>query len=323
MDIDNNICFDWLTFSTKNDSVRSVIDLLGLSHCKIRWDSCAGARFYRDRLYYDGISIFYNGINDNMGICVELSGQGCRNFEELSSISFMQLFSVLCSDDGYNVSRLDVAFDDFDNILDLNTIIHDVHEFNFVSKFKPECFRVEEHAGHVGQTVYCGSASSSVMFRIYDKKYEKKRDDLNHWVRFEMQLRNERAFNFIKQLINNDFSIGQGFFGVLNNYLRFVVPSSDSNKRRWDTAPYWIKFLKSLEVISIYTSHDTDYNIVRTEKYIHRQAANSIEALINYKGVDKFLLDLIHDKSEYTSKYEQIQTNNNAILNFLHERGVS
>ena len=62
---------------------------------------------------------------------------------------------------------------------------------------------------HPAKTVYFGSAKSEVRFRIYDKAQE--RGGLGyHWVRFEMQLRRERAFNFLV----SELVLGERFCGV-------------------------------------------------------------------------------------------------------------
>lgn len=319
----NNILFDWLSFTSHVDSVHSVIQLLGLGDCNIPWETTYGIHGYRDRFHFDGININFNGFREDMGIFVEMSGQGCRRFEESSNIDFIKLFNLISDTDSYNITRLDIAYDDYEKILNLNKIIKDLHKFNFVSKFQEKSIRIEEHAGHSGQTVYLGSNKSAVMFRIYDKKFERNRDDLEHWVRFEIQLRQERASAFVHQLLKNEFTIGQGFFGVVNNYIRFVSPSfTDSNKRRWELRPYWSKFLQYIDSIQLYTSHNTEYNLMRCENYVHKQCSNSIECLVNAKGIDKFFLDMIQNKPDYSEKYNRLAKNNDAILDFLRERGA-
>lgn len=323
---ENIILFDWLSFSSKIDSVSSVLDLLGLSDCKINFEKTYGFYGYHDRLAWEGINIHFNPFKEDMGVLVEISGKGCRRFEESSSTNFMSLFATLFSDpENYNITRLDVAYDDHIGILPLNKIISDIHSFNFVSKFQARSFRIEEHAGHEGQTIYCGSQKSAVMFRIYDKKFERQRDDADCavWNRFEIQLRGERASAFVSELVDGD-SVGHLFFGVINNYLRFVKPDkSDSNKKRWKNRGYWNKFLQHCESISLYTAKNTEYNLLKCETYVHHQCSNAVECLINAKGVDKFLYDMIHDKPEYTEKYRQVSCNTGAILDFLRERGVS
>lgn len=320
----NLILFDWLSFSSKVDSVTSILNVLGLSHCSIRFEKTYGFYGYHDRLSWEGINIHYNPFREDMGVLVEISGKGCRRFEESSTTNFMSIFAYLRSyPEDYNVTRLDVAYDDFAGVLPMNKIINDLHNFNFVSKFQSRSFRIEEHAGHQGQTIYCGSQKSAIMFRIYDKKFERQRDDIESWIRFEIQMRGDRASAFVSELVDGD-TVGHLFFGVINNYLRFVVPSkSDTDKRRWRMRTYWKKFLDHVDSISLYTAKNTEYNLLKCENYVHHQCSNAVECLINAKGVDKFLYDMIHDKPDYSEKYRQVSNNTGAILDFLKERGVS
>ena len=332
---DSCILIDWFSFTchiedySDQDPVLYCIDFLGLSDCDIHWESTYGANFYCNRIAFDGININFNASRPGLGVFVELSGQGCRRFEESSSKTFVDLFKDICSACWFNVTRVDLAFDDKCDIaiLDPMQLINDIHDLNFVSKFHQSSFIIEEHAAHTGQTIYIGSCKSDVRFRIYDKKYQLQRDDFSHWVRFEIQLRHERADILVQKFIQDDFSIGHAFYAIINNYIRFVVPDpDDSNKRRWSTRRYWSKFLKHVDVISLYSPKKTDYNLARTEKYITVQAANSIEALINNKGVYGFLKDLKANKALYNEKYEQIQENTNQIIKFLEaaeERGLT
>lgn len=62
-----------------------------------------------------------------MGIMVEMSGKGCRAFEDNSDKTFRKLFDYIVARlDDFNITRLDVAFDDFEQILDINKIADDV-----------------------------------------------------------------------------------------------------------------------------------------------------------------------------------------------------
>ncbi len=129
-----NLIIDYLTFSSKIDSVKSIIDFLGFS--EIPFVELNGRYFYNKRLSYEGINIYYEGKDENMGICVELSGKGCRNFERLGTGDYNELFSYIVENDELNISRIDIAYDDYDGLLDFDTIEHDIKNYNYVSRFK-------------------------------------------------------------------------------------------------------------------------------------------------------------------------------------------
>ena len=89
---DNYIIYDWITFTSKIHSQLSIVEFLGLQDLK--FENLKGFYGYRDRLYFDGISIHYNGRED-MGICVEMSGKGCRAWEKYGNSDYDGLFSEI------------------------------------------------------------------------------------------------------------------------------------------------------------------------------------------------------------------------------------
>lgn len=224
------ILYDWLSFTTKRSDPYDIVDLLGMKD--VPWETTKGARGYKDRLYFNCISIHFNG-RDDMGVWCELSGQGCRAFETLTALErkWEDLFQVIM-ERGMNITRLDVAYDDHSGILDIDEIIQDTRKQEYVSR--SDYWEIVESSK--GQTVQYGSPQSDTLIRIYDKARERNCPAGEHWVRCELQLRRERAKAFMKL----DLSIGQSFFGVVINYLRFVEPAPmDSNRWRWPIKPYW------------------------------------------------------------------------------------
>ena len=100
---ENIVLYDWLSFTSKTHSPDQLIAALGLSH--VPWTETKGARGYRDRKYFSCISVHYNG-RDDMGVWVEMSGQGCRTFETLSSVGWEGLFRFIHEND-LHMTRLD------------------------------------------------------------------------------------------------------------------------------------------------------------------------------------------------------------------------
>lgn len=286
----NNVIFDWLTFSSKIHSLTDLIDLLGLQD--MRFESAKGRYCYQDRLTYDGINIYYNGAAD-MGICVELSGQGCRNFETLGNGDYATIFSEIC--DNYsdksdnrlmNISRLDVAYDDFCGKLDLKYLMFAAQNQEYVSRLKD----IEVIYSNKGCSVCHGSRlQSNVYVRIYDKKMERKRDDLDHWVRCELKLKDTTAYGFIK-LLNSGADIRKTYFDVLNNYLRYVVPTDNTtNASMLSTAPKWLDFIESWEKVSIFEKPGTSYNIMDLDNFVYKIAGGAVKTMVDILGPEQFL----------------------------------
>lgn len=294
--MEKRIIFDWLTFTTKKDSINSIKSFMGFD--EFDFEEIKGRYGYTKRLFYDGINIYFGGSED-MGICVELSGKGCRNFEKYGSSDYYELFSYLISNsDDCHITRLDVAFDDFDGILDFNVIADSIANKQYLSRFRE--FHIERTYSKDPKfedfCIYCGSRQSETLFRIYDKKAEQERFDLEHWLRFELQLRRSRAECFVNLLLS-DNDISDLFVCVINNYLRFVVPSeSDTNKSRAVTCEWWFNFLQTFQKVSLCLPDD-DYTESRLERFVKKQTSSAIVAFIALNGFNAFR-DVITGKSK-------------------------
>ncbi len=296
---ENIVIYDWLSFTTKKHTAEEIIDILGLGLCP--FELVKGARGYRDRFYFGSISVHFNGRHD-MGVWVEMSGQGCRTFETCSVLGWDNLFKIINIEE-LKITRLDIAFDDHTGVLDINQIFQDTVNQYFISRSEYwECITSSK-----GISIMHGSPSSLVRFRIYDKARERNYDTSVHWVRIEMQLRDERAINFSKLFDNPMVTIGDAFSGVLLNYLRYVVPDpEDSNKWRWDMQPYWLDLLSFLTPIKIYTSPGIDYNLDNLNRYVFNQAGNAIDTAIKIHGLDEFLKLLNNRETLSNPKYTNL-----------------
>lgn len=209
---ENIVLIDWLSITTKELDEYGVCSLLGMD--AVPWELVKGARGYQDRLYFGGISIHYNGRED-MGVWLEMSGQGCRTFESVGTGEFDRLFDFVRKGHG-NITRLDVAYDDHTGLLPLDDIVEDTLQGRFVSRSR----FWDVNISSVGKSLYHGSPKSDIRIRIYDKAAERHCAEGEHWVRVELQLRDQRALRFISL----DGDIGFNFAGVVCNYLRYVIP---------------------------------------------------------------------------------------------------
>lgn len=306
----NRIIYDWVTFTSKIDSPQSIIDRLGLGDVSFI-ELAHGFNGYPHCLHFGGISICYGGRED-MGVCCSMSGKGCRAFETYGNGDYNSLFDYIIehySEDSdkreLNLTRLDVAYDDFEGLLDMQTIhqatiaggykdckeidvngrtctYYKLYQGDFVSRFNS----YEVTISSEGMTCGYGSMRSDTYIRIYDKLSEQHAPDVDHWVRCEIQLRRGNAIGFA--MLTGD--ICTNYFGVLNNYLRFIAPSdTDSNKRRSDTAVWWSKFLESTDRLHIYQKPGIDYDIMCLDGYVYKQCAGAVYTMIELVGIDEFM----------------------------------
>ena len=316
MDLENKIIIDWFSFTTSICSPQNIIELLGMEECP--WVETHGFYGWTNRLSFDHISIMYGGdFHDNL-VMLEMSGQGCRVFETLGHGNFNALFSFIIENkEECKVTRLDVAFDDFTGLLNLDEIIRDTYKGNFISRFRvpPEIHSKVYPDGHCGHTVTHGKRDGSVFIRIYDKAVERnKTDEIKHWVRCELQLRcgncknsGNRAEEFIRLMVEDNETIDNLYFAVLNHYLRYVKPSdTDSNKWRFELADHWSDFYNFAETTekSIYKAPGMEYNAIKLRKTYGERFGGGIYTYIQIFGVDTLLADIEKCKPKLNPKYK-------------------
>lgn len=306
---DNTILFDWFSITSAIDSVTTIIEKLGL--VGIPWQQGRGAHGFKYRYYYNGISIHYE--RDDELVWLEMSGTGCRAYETYSTCcDWYKLFDIILDDPfNYNLTRLDVAYDDLTDTFDMATMCRYMSRKAVVTKFRD--YGIEHRSFCKNDfTLFFGSNKSDVYIRIYNKAAERGReDDIKHWVRFEIQMRDENAFGFIDQLKNNQYDLGSTFIGVVNHYMRFVCESqTESNKSRWKSPVWWTKFIKDSERIKLYTKHEDQYNEAKLQEYVFGQAGQAVKCAMDIYGddFDLYLNDYLkqHEQSK-NPKYDDLR----------------
>lgn len=291
------VLVDWLTISTRKYDEREVAEIIGLKDAP--WKLGVGQNFYQERIEYEGIKIYFNGINEDMGVCLNMSGQACRAYESYGKGDWDYIFD-LCKTGDFQCSRIDIAFDDFGGALPLEErMCDDILHGNFRQRMSSYSLLLKNGA----RTIYNGdSRTGKVCLRIYDKAKEQKRDDIGHWVRCELVLRDKHAQKFI----TNEGSIGEKYVGVIRNYIAYVTPTEDSNKSRWPLTDYWERFLDEAEPLSVWTKPGTDYSIENLDYAVFTQRGNAIRAELEILGVDGFVEKLKEYKTMPNPKYNDV-----------------
>lgn len=308
--VSNVFLIDWLTVTFKDISPDVLILMLGLSDKEWQekqsfkngypvdkffgnihiWYGADDPKYYTDGFNSNGVWVTAEmKARNDMGVCLNLSGQGCRTFEEHSSVDWMTLFELIDKYHGH-VTRLDLAYDDHMNVVDIHRLACDVHDRNYRSKAKYAdiLWSDNQDLDIQGLTIYIGKKSSDVLIRIYDKAAERGYTD-RHWIRIELQLRNDRASNALKQLLQRE-SIGVVSAGILRNYFTVCVPSADSNKSRWSVAYYWERVIGQIESIRVWVAPGEPYNFYKTEDHLVKQYA---QVILTFEKMHGNVFDLL------------------------------
>lgn len=322
MERQNCILIDWLSITSKTMSPEDMMELIGITSGWQLLDR--GVHGYGARYYQGSMQIHFGGTQDN--VWLEFSGQGCRTFEsESAHKSYDIIFAALMKPENcMKLTRLDIAYDDYTGILDIERISDDTRPRNH--KFKAKLSYAEVRESTNGISCDIGSHKSEVMIRIYDKLAEriskmrgredcaKVREDIPHWVRCELQLRDERALEFVKYLMGKDpvtqvespLTLGQAYRGVMENYLDYgyeVAARGNPKKMVWHRFKYWQEFLEDSEKLSLYRKPGKEYNLERMCNFVQNNAGNAIDAAVTILGPARFF-ELVNSRQiAQTTKY--------------------
>lgn len=203
---------------------------------------------YRQRWDHEWIKVMFSMDNPDAGVRVEMAGHACRQWEsehpEQTLIDLLEAGRTV----SVTMHRLDAAIDDHANILDLDEVERARTDKHFTFIGNKHHSKVGEEADD--RTIYFGSRKSDIAFRMYRHQQpacEAGGEPARQWNRFEMETHRRKAQE-LRDLIVELGSVGRAVAGVTRHYLNFRVPKpGDSNKSRWDVAPYWLAFLGGAE----------------------------------------------------------------------------
>lgn len=265
---------------------------------------------YQKTLRRGNISLYYDGIEEGMGVLLDISGEGCRELESWEGFVGWKEFFEACLYHDCNVPRLDIAIDDRKGYFTMKQIEKKVDKKEVVSRFKG----VEKHEKQSlgeddpkGKTVMFGSRNSMVCVRFYDKLKElirKKKPAGNWeiWTRVEIELKNERAKK-VAEYIAEGRDVGELVKGILTRYIRFVSKpkGSDSNKRRWKTWRNWERFLKGVQVIKLGTAPE-EKTIEENIDWIKRQVSKTMLKVVMAESMEFVEKLVVNDKNQLKLK---------------------
>lgn len=298
-------CVDWVQATLKNVQPDEIIADILLLKPEDFTELERGKYGYMSAKRLGHITILFDG-HPEMGVHLEMTGQGCREYESYGIMDWKTFFNVLLRCEA-KITRLDVALDDYKGYWAIKRIVRKVKDGELVSKFK-HATRVEkikiEDGATAGHTVYFGSNESRIKIRMYDKLLEQKAkgdageiEGLTVWNRTEIQARDERA-QTIAGLIANDVPIGAIVTGILKYYLRFVVKGKDRNKSRWKTAKFWEEFLGDVEPLRLSESKPAA-TLEKKIAWLDRQVAPTLAMIVEaMEGDMEKIYKLISDGAE-------------------------
>ena len=302
---------DWLEFTCFQDceelgpEERKKLEEWGFNLEKFEYLE-SGLMGYKKRMWGDYTQILLAG-NTGMKTHIILSAKGVRAYEVNNKAE--NLINMLTHED-LSFTRIDLALDIKDNSIEFKQLLEYLNNNHVVTRFKKYKYVVEKQIGEdeqqiLGETIYFGSRSSNIFVRIYDKAKQMKEE--GNWIRIEIVYKEDHANALALYIAQGKQNLGVLFSKTLNNYIRFVEKSNDSNKRRWKTADFWARILEDSGRLKLsFKGEEVDPK--KTADWFKTKVAPSLAFLNLYWGGDMQIVESVITGAEekMSEKYKKI-----------------
>ena len=277
-----DVAVDWLSFS--------------ISPLATGWDFVAACGWDVTALDYGGRGyessgiilgtgrIYWSSIRNEMHI--SLGGQA------LASVGDVRGLAAMVRDAGGSFSRVDIALDDRRGVLDWATIESAVRQGHLSTRWRSakisdDITFTASGTSQTGRIVRFGSRKSRTYLRCYDKQAQlvaAGEPDPGHWIRFELESKHEAANVVADLVIAGD---GDKLKGMIRGLIEFKTPNDgDSNRRRWDIAPWWDAFLDGVPKVFGLFVQAVKRTLDDVAGWLRRQVAPSLALLLAARGGD-------------------------------------
>ena len=272
--------------------------------------------------YSLGDIFIYTSADEEKGVLLELKGRGCRQFESYLLAQQRSWYDFLMDAlvDGGVMKRIDLAINDHTGILDIPELAEKCRKREYIGKSRSYKFyqsgelikHREDDREYMGRTLYLGSLKSDVYFCIYEKDYEqyKKHDipiaDAEVKNRFEIRLKNERAFYAIRDLLEHD-NPERTAFQIINRYVRFVDRDDTKPRSDWRISEEWAWFMGEHRGSLKLTTKPEPYSFERTLHWLSHQVAPTLKLALRLDKMNH--TQIVHDiitHAKLTEKHEKI-----------------
>lgn len=324
---------DFLRIRFKTLDIKTIIEKL--LHMDTNWFTHEERGFYHytETFSYGSIRLFRNPEDMNMGIMLDLSGEGCRQlediFEEDNNRSWTEFFRSLYDDDifGKNIivdtkiTRIDIALDELivegkpnfnlyklKEKMEQGLVSTTFKNFDFNGGFSFE----KNKLVNKGLSLYFGSRQSPLYFNFYQKDYELARKEglsveearEKHEIknRYEIRLSDEKAFLFVEYFLSSGESLDWLVKEIVNASLT-VFDIEDGTKVY---CKEWYDVIDKLEGLRL-SVHAEKPSIEKTLRWLSNYLAPSLKMikLIDLRLGTNELMERI-DFAELKEKHEEL-----------------
>lgn len=318
-DLPLTLLFDYVRIRFPTTNARKIIqEVLHLNFDYMLHEDYA---FYSyQEQYVMGDIVVMVSQEEDKGILIEMKGRGCRQFETFllaQKRSWYDFFETSLKLGGV-MKRLDLAINDRAGLLNIPYLTKKCQNEECISLFRTfksyrsgELLKADEKDG-MGNTLYIGSLKSEVYFCLYEKDYEQyiklgiPLDQTETKNRFEIRLKNERAYHAIMDLMKGR-SIESTTFSIITRYMRIADKVQGKRKTNWPLNEKWGRFVgRNRKEIQL-TSEPKPYTIERTYNWLGRQVAPTLKMTIELDRIrgTSFISDMVLN-AELSERHKKI-----------------
>ena len=273
--------FDYVRIRFPTTDVKYVVE----SILKLKFDFMIHADFgfysYAEH-YYMGDIFVLTSPDKEKGVLLELKGQGCRQFECFllaQHRSWYDFFMDALLENGV-FKRLDLAINDMAGILNIPELTEKCG--------KEECIYEKDYEQYV--------------------KYDIPIDETPIKNRFEIRLKNERAYYAVRDLLTF-YDPERTAFSIVNRYLRFADKEMDKRRSDWKTNDCWLQFLgEGRESLKLTTAPEP-YSFQRTLNWLSRQVAPTLKVAMKLDELHH--TTLIDDMMKHAKLTDRLEKDGN------------
>jgi phage replication initiation protein len=309
------VVVDWLSFTYQTPPIQSQ---KLISHLKTLlgedWQGMEKPFYgYGFGARCGNVVILWGGHRDDMGVHVQISGQGCRELEARGLTDWRAWLADRLKE-GADFARSDMAFDDFAGRVSIEKITESFKAGLVVSRFNTfqPVAQYDSNGALTGHGFNFGNRSQDTSICCYDKGLQAIRSAQKgkkaaepsldaqkalegSWTRVELRNKNDRAQVLIQRIVREGFAV---VAGVLRSYLDFKTPGEASQKCRWSSQEWWLEFCQWAEKTRLKVE-----GVVKTLQaqmaWVERQAGTILAAVqAVLPDFDGWIADVLHRGSK-------------------------
>ncbi len=296
------------------DIVNYISDFIGIDKDIIEKQDYAQNRFSYQYKLGENITLRLCGpvLKSGYKSCsIELKGDGCREFEEVSNKSWFDFLEFFLVRLNASPTRIDIAIDDYDGIdITLLEIKRKLDLKYFTTSFKDKDYIIHGN-DKKGISLQFGSHKSSQMLVIYEKLKEQLTKGIEcfqtYWLRYEIRYTKDNAYNVCMDIINKgEPEYNNYIFGLLYTMLDLKIDNNydEDNQHKVETDNKWKSFLNNASKAKV-------------EKYKNKKSTYETYLKWSKSIVSFYLLNiLVHQGNDITSFNITIY---NEIINLIHD----